>query len=158
MTTAEETGSGAAGGKWSCPQCGRRFARVKQRHVCDTTTLEDHLEGKSPHVVDLFHRFAALVQACGPFEYAPIRRQVGFQVNRIFAGVRLMDEGLGGYLDLPRRVEGLRFQQVAPYTKRLFVHHFMITSPEELDEEFAGWVCEAYAVGEGKHLEKPVET
>jgi Domain of unknown function (DUF5655) len=120
--------------------------------VCDTTTVDDHLKGKPPEVVDLFQRFVALVQACGPFEYAPIRRQVGFQVRRIFAGVQLANNGLKGYLDLPRRVDSRRFQHVSPYTKRLFVHHFAVSMPEELDEEFAGWVREAYGVGEGRHL------
>jgi hypothetical protein len=137
---------------WTCPQCGRRFARTNQQHVCDTTTLEDHLRGKPGHVLDLFQRFAAHVQACGPFEYAPIRRQVGFRVNRIFAGVQLTDGGLRGYLDLPRRVDRPPFHHVSPYTKRLFVHHFAISSADELDEQFAGWVREAYEVGEGRHL------
>jgi hypothetical protein len=52
---------------WTCPTCGRRFARTNQRHVCGTWTVED-----------------------------------------------------------------------------------------ELDDEFAGWVRESYAVGEGKHLEQPL--
>jgi hypothetical protein len=121
--------------------------------VCDTTTVADHLKGRPPEVVDLFQRFVALVQACGPFEYAPIRRQVGFQVRRIFAGVQLTNNGLKGYLDLPRRVDSRRFQSVSPYTKRLFVHHFAVSTPEELDEEFAGWVREGYGVGEGRHLQ-----
>jgi hypothetical protein len=137
--------------RWTCPQCGRAFARTNQQHVCDTTTVDDHLTGKPQQVVDLFQRFAALVGACGPFEYAPMKRQVGFRVNRIFAGVQLTDEGLRGYLDLPRRVESTRFRQVSPYTKRLFVHHFAISSADELDDEFAGWIGEAYAVGKGRH-------
>jgi hypothetical protein len=137
---------------WTCPQCGRRFARTNQQHVCDTTTVDDHLRGKPGHVVDLFRRFVALVQVCGPFEYAPIRRQVGFRVNRIFAGIQLADDGLRGYLDLPRRVDAPPFHRVSPYTKRLFVHHFALSSADELDAEFAEWVCEAYGVGEGRHL------
>jgi hypothetical protein len=41
---------------------------------------------------------------------------------------------------------------VSPYTKRLFVHRFRLTAPDELDKEFAGWLLEAYAVGAGAHL------
>jgi hypothetical protein len=60
-----------------------------------------------------------------------------------------------GYLDLQRAVEDPRITNVSPYTKRLFVHHFRIRSAEEMDEEFAGWVREAYAVGAGEHLTRP---
>jgi hypothetical protein len=35
------------------------------------------------------------------------------------------------------------------------VHHFRISSPDQLDDEFAGWIREPYAVGEGKHREQP---
>jgi hypothetical protein len=126
------------------------FARANQGHVCDTTTVDDHLRGQPAATVALFDRFAKLVADCGPFEYAPIRAQVGFRgPKRIFAGVRLTDRGIAGYLDLPRRVDPARFRSVAPYTKRLFVHKFEISAADELDAEFAGWLCEAHAVGRG---------
>jgi hypothetical protein len=60
--------------------------------------------------------------------------------------------GLAGYLDLQRMVEDPRILGAAPYTKRLFVHQFRIGDREQLDDEFAGWVCEAYEVGRGGHL------
>jgi hypothetical protein len=41
---------------------------------------------------------------------------------------------------------------VAAYTKRLYVHQMRILRPEDLDEELAGWVREAYDVGQGAHL------
>lgn len=135
---------------WTCPTCGRTFHRAGQTHVCDTTTVEDHLRDKDPAVVALFHAFAQAVQDAGPFEYAPIRAQVGFRGHkRIFAGVRLTTRGLAGYLDLPRSVESSRFSRVSPYTRRLFVHHFVMTSVDHLDAEFSGWIHEAYQVGQG---------
>jgi hypothetical protein len=54
---------------------------------------------------------------------------------------------LGLTMSVPAR------EAVAPYTKRLFVHHFRITSEAQLDDELAGWVREAYAVGQGFHLQ-----
>jgi hypothetical protein len=32
------------------------------------------------------------------------------------------------------------------------VHQFRISAPEQFDEEFGGWVREAYQVGQGEHL------
>lgn len=135
---------------WTCPTCGRRFHRAGQTHVCDSTTVEDHLRDKDPAAVALFQAFAQAVQDAGPFEYSPIRAQVGFRgQKRIFAGVRLTRRGLEGYLDLPRSVDSPRFRNVSPYTRRLFVHHFVLTSIEQLDAEFVGWIQEAYQVGQG---------
>jgi hypothetical protein len=135
---------------WSCPTCGRTFRRAGQTHVCGTTTVEDHLHGKPPAVVTLFHAFAQIVQAAGPVAYAPVKGQVGFRgPRRIFAGVKLTTRGLEGYLDLSRRVESPRFRHISPYAKRLFVHHFLLTDRAQLDAEFSGWIHEAYQVGAG---------
>ena len=97
----------------------------------------------------IYDRFVERLGELGPFEYAPTRRQIGFQVNRIFAGVHLTERGLEGYLDIAREVESDRFLRVSPYTKRLWVHHFVLTSEDEVDDEFAGWLGEAYEVGWG---------
>lgn len=148
-------GERSAGGpsRWTCPECGRSFAKNNQRHICQRVTVEDHLEGRPPEVIELYEGLVELVRRCGPFYFAPVRSQIGFQLHRIFAGVRLSRRGLAGYLDIARRIETPRMPRVEPYTKRLFVHHFTISTPEELDEEFAGWVRESYAVGEGRHLD-----
>ena len=136
---------------WTCPQCGRTFARSGQTHVCGSWTVNEHLEGANERTLDLFERFVAIVETCGPFEFAPTRRQIGVRgARRIFAGVRLTKRGLEGYLDLPRRVESPRFRHVAPYTKKLSVHHFVLEQPVELDDEFASWIRESYAVGQGE--------
>ena len=100
---------------------------------------------------------AGHVLSAGAASPARTRDQIGFQLRRIFAGVRLTDQAPEGYLDIARKIESPRFRNVAPYTKRVFVHHFGISAPEELDDEFAGWVRESYAVGEGKHLEQPAQ-
>jgi hypothetical protein len=45
---------------------------------------------------------------------------------------------------------------VSPYTSRLFVHHLTLRSLEDLDDELAGWIAEAYEVGAGAHLRDPL--
>ena len=116
-------------------------------------TVADHLAGKPAASVELYHRFVALVAACGPFTYAVARTAVTFKgTRRGFAGARPTAAGLAGYLDLQRVVRDRRFTRATPYTRRLFVHQYRIATPEDLDDEFAGWVREAYAVGAGAHL------
>jgi hypothetical protein len=119
-------------------------------------TVEDHLRDKPPAVVALYRRFVELVQACGPFDYAVSKTAITFKGSRRgFAGAKPKAHSLDGYLDLQRHVEDPRIRRAAPYTKRLVVHQFRINAPEQLDGEFAGWVREAYQVGQGGHLAPP---
>jgi hypothetical protein len=116
-------------------------------------TVEDHLAGQPESSVALYERFVELVSRCGPFTKAVSKTAITFKgVRRGFAGARPDGRGLRGYLDLQHVVEDARITNVTPYTARLFVHHYRITTLEELDDEVAGWVAEAYAVGAGAHL------
>jgi len=119
-------------------------------------TVEDHLRNKPPTVIALYQRLVELVRACGPFEYSVAKTAITFKGSRRgFAGAKPTGRGLDGYLDLQRRVEDPRIRRAAPYTKRLFVHQFRISVVDQLDDEFAGWVREAYEVGQGGHLHRP---
>jgi hypothetical protein len=136
---------------WTCPECGRTFARTKQTHVCGRWTVDEHLEGAYERSLDLFRRFVGIVEAGGEYELAPTKRQIGLRgARRIFAGVRLTEQGLEGYLDLPRHVESPRLRHVSPYTKKLSVHHCVLERPEQLDDEFAERIRESHAVGRGE--------
>jgi hypothetical protein len=119
-------------------------------------TVEDHLRGKPPVPVALYLRFVQLVAACGPFTYAVAKTSITFKgARRGFAGAKPTMRGLAAYMDLQRVVEDPRVISWSPYTKRLFVHQIRLTSLDQLDDEFAGWIAEAYAVGAGAHLTRP---
>lgn len=116
-------------------------------------TVSDHLRGRDPAVIRLYERFVELVRACGPVELSVSKTAITFKGSRRgFAGAKPRDRWLDGYLDLQRRVTDPRIRTASPYTKRLFVHQFRVVTLDQLDEEFAGWVREAYEVGEGRHL------
>lgn len=119
-------------------------------------TVEDHLRGKPPVAVALYLRFVQLVAACGPFTYAVAKTSITFKgTRRGFAGAKPTMRGLAAYMDLQRVVEDPRIISWSPYTKRLFVHQIRLSSLDQLDDEFAGWIGEAYAVGAGAHLTRP---
>ncbi len=120
-------------------------------------TVEDHLRGKPPVSVALYLRFVQLVAACGPFTYAVAKTTITFKGSRRgFAGAKPTPRGLTGYLDLTRQVTDPRIISSSPYTKRLFTHQVRLTRLEELDDDFAALIREAYAVGEGAHLSSPL--
>jgi uncharacterized protein DUF5655 len=115
--------------------------------------MDDHLRGRDRAVIQLYERFVELVKACGPFEMSVSKTAIAFKGSRRgFAGAKPKNQWLDGYLDLQRQVKDPRIRSASPYTKRLFVHQFRVTALDQLDDEFADWVREAYEVGEGHHL------
>ncbi len=146
-------GTGTSPALWRCPACGRPFANRNQSHSCGSFSAEAFLAGKPEGARALYDAFVALVERCGPMTLAPGKTRVGFQVRMIFAAVdRLGAETLDAHVVLARRLEHPRFRRIDSISPRNHVHHFRIGSVAELDDEVAGWLREAYAVGEQLHL------
>jgi hypothetical protein len=117
-------------------------------------TVERHLQDRPVEVADLYRRFVAMAQECGPFSYSVNKSAINLKGSRrVFAGAVPKNRWLGGYLDLQREVHDPRIQRADPYTSRLFVNFFRVTELAELDEVFAGWLREAYQVGAGEHMQ-----
>jgi hypothetical protein len=137
---------------WTCPRCGNSFVNSNQVHSCERHDLSEPFAGKPPRIRELFERFRALVEACGPVKMLPYRDKVGFMVRVRFAGAvprtRWLDVGFW----LPRRIEHPRFHKIETIYPNAHVHLLRITEPEQIDGQLARWVREAYAVGCREHL------
>jgi len=126
---------------WSCPRCGRPFARPNHPHSCVRATVEDFLAGRSDAERALF---AALRDAC-PGTAAPAKTRVGFQRRRIHAAANGWSRGaLRAHVVLRRRVDDPRFHRVDALAPDCFVHHFVLRSPGEVDETLRELLREAY--------------
>ena len=119
-------------------------------------TVEDHLRDAPQESVALYRAVEAAIRACGPVVLSPARTTITFKgPRRGFAGARPTRQGVRGYLDLTRSLAGdPRILSSSPYTGRLHVNQYRLTSPADLDETFLGWLEEAYGVGQGEHLHR----
>jgi hypothetical protein len=124
--------------------------------MSDDWTVERHLKDKPAEVVALYERFIALATRCGPFTYAVAKTAITLKGSRRgFAGAAPGATSLDGYFDLQRQIEGPQIRRSSPYTKKLFVHQFRVVRLDQLDDDFATWISEAYQVGQGAHLSRP---
>jgi hypothetical protein len=115
-------------------------------------TVEDHLRDKSEAIRALFESFEKLVGDCGSYERTVTKTAIAYKGSvRGFAGVTPRRQHLTGFLDLTQQVHKAPFTRVTPYTKRLWVHRFVVEDLDQLDAAFAARVAEAYAVGQGAH-------
>jgi Domain of unknown function (DUF5655) len=137
---------------WTCPQCKRQFANQNQSHACARYTLAEHLEGKSPEVLALYHHLEAVIQGLGTVIVNPEKTRIAFQVRMSFAAVTLKRQWIDGHVVLARRLESPRFRRIETLSPRNHVHSFRLTCLDDIDEEFMAWLAEAYQVGEQRHL------
>ncbi len=125
--------------------------------MADDWTIERHLDGANADVRELYERLVEIVEGCGPFAYSVSKTAITFKgARRGFAGTRPRRRYLAGYFDVTREIDDPRITRVTPYTKRLFVHAWRVDRLDQMDDQFEGWIAEAYAVGNGAHLNDEV--
>lgn len=137
---------------WTCPRCGRGFANRNQTHTCGLGSLDAHLAGRDPEVVAVFWRLVELAERNWPVTVLPEKTRIAFQVRMSFAAVTLRRRWVDGHVVLARRLEHPRFRRIDSISPRNHVHHFRLARLEEVDDEVAAWLAEAYRVGEQRHL------
>jgi hypothetical protein len=138
---------------WTCPRCARSFANRNQSHACAATLdLDQHLVGKDPEVVAIFRRLVELAERNGPVTVLPEKTRIAFQVRMSFAAFTLRRHWVDGHVVLARRMESSRFRRVETFSPRNHLHQFRLERLDEVDEEVAAWLAEAYRVGEQRHL------
>ena len=138
---------------WACPRCGRAFANRNQTHTCAPLgDLDRHFARTSPAVRAAFDRVLAVVSGLGPVTVLPEKTRIALHARMSFAAFMPRRHWLDRHLVLARRIDSPRFLRVDTYSPRNVVHAFRLTSPTDVDKEFAAWLTETYLVGAGRHL------
>jgi hypothetical protein len=138
---------------WACPACGRTFAHRHQTHTCaEPGDLDGHFAGTAPAVRAAFDAVRAAVAGFGPVTVLPEKTRIALHVRMSFAAFTPRATSLAGHLVLARAVHSPRFGTVRVLSPRNVVHTFRLRGPGEVDAEFVGWLAEAYAAGEQRHL------
>jgi Domain of unknown function (DUF5655) len=138
---------------WTCPQCGRTFANLNQTHTCARLgELDRHFAMSAPSVRATFDRVIAVVRAYGPFDVLPEKTRIALHARMSFAAFMPRRAWLAGHLVLAREIRSPRFTRIDVYSPRNVVHQFKLRAPDEVDEQFATWLAEAYQVGIQEHL------
>ena len=127
---------------WHCPSCGRTFANRNQTHTCAPLgDLDTHFASCDESVRETFDRILA---AIGPVTVLPEKTRIALHVRMSFAVFTPRRHWLNGHLVLARRIDSPRFTRVETYSPRNVLHAFKLAAPSEVDDEFVGWLREAY--------------
>lgn len=128
---------------WTCPACGRRFAKPNTRHVCERHSVTDHLEQATPEALDLYRGLLALAAECGEFFEEATKTAISLKTPRIFMAIGLKKTKLNCTIWLPEPLRHPRIRHNSPVGNQYAVH-FQISSLDELDAQMKGWLCQAY--------------
>lgn len=139
---------------WSCPRCGRSFANRNQSHSCGVHDLDSHFANRPPQLRAIFDRLVAIARRCGDVTVLPEKSRIAFHVRMSFAAVTVRAKCLAGHLVLARRTPSAKFTRIDSLSRRNHVHHFRLTTLDDVDDEFVALFGQAYAVGCQKHLDR----
>lgn len=101
-----------------------------------------------------FDRALAVVEALGPVEVLAEKTRIALHVRMSFAAFMPRRQWLAGHLVLARHIASPRFSRVETISARNIVHQFRLDAPDDVDDEFAAWLAEAYRVGIQEHLRR----
>ena len=132
---------------WVCPNCGRQFVSVNRNHSCGRYSLEDHFVGKEPVIRDLYNLLFETLKQLGPVSVFPVKTRIVFQAEVQFAAAMPRKRWLDGYLWLRRQTTHPRIHKIEVGVFRDYGHIFRLTHPEDLDEDLADLLQEAYILG-----------
>ncbi|KAA3643136.1 MAG: hypothetical protein DWQ07_21705 [Chloroflexi bacterium] len=128
---------------WTCPDCGRQFARKGQSHACVIYTPEEHLEKATPAAQAMYAAFYALVEKCGEFFIEATKTSIAFKTPRLLAAIAFHKQGINITFWLPHPLADPRIHKVYD-TGSDYAHHLRVRSLDEIDAQIQNWLCEAY--------------
>src|SRR5262249_14354404 len=94
-------------------------------------------------VVELYDRLAELVLRCGEVVVAPTKTRVLFKVRTVFASVAVANNWLDLVFVLGRRLKHRRIKKAQEEYPGI-VHFLRIEKVEDLGDDLASWLQEAY--------------
>ena len=121
-------------------------------HTCAPLgDLDRHFTGCDPSVRATFDAVLGHVEGLGPVEVLAERTRIALHARMSFAAFQPRRHWLRGHLVLAEAVRSPRFIEVQVFSRHNVLHLFRLDGPDDVDEEFRGWLSAAYDVGQQRH-------
>lgn len=131
--------------RWTCPECGRQFGRVKQGHECaPAMTIEEYFASGPSHERPVFDAVMAGLRGVGPIHVEPVSVGIFLKRSRTFAELRPMTRWVAVSFSLERTVQSYRIARKVVEAGRRKHHVVNVRNADEVDDELLRWLTEAY--------------
>ena len=129
---------------WTCPECKRIFQKAKQPHSCRNIPLEQHFKNKDK-AKELFDFLVSSVNSkVGAVQVISIPCCVHLFGTYDFLAVLPRKNRMEIRFGLDRQLNNPRLKVSVPMSSKVFKNCLVISSKQEIDDEFMGWLKESY--------------
>lgn len=146
-----------SGGRlWRCPKCGHRFVTRNLWHSCGRFRISDHFKGKPALVRAAYRRWVQTARDCGPVTVYAQKTRIVFQRRVRFGGAVVRKGWVEAGLWLRRPIAHPLLIRSESFGRLGYVHHFRISSPDDIDAELESLMLEAYNTAGAGNAVTPV--
>lgn len=129
---------------WKCPKCDRTFNKEGQPHSCKKMPLIQHFVNKNK-AKELFNYLIEIVGSkIGKCEIISLPCCIHLFGKYDFLAALPKKDKLEVRFSLNRQLNTPRLKISVPMSAKVFKNCFDISSKEEFDDEFIGWLNESY--------------
>jgi len=129
---------------WTCPACGRTFARTRQSHGCSPALGVDEYFRTGPAFErPVFDAVCAHFRPMGDVRIEAVQVGIFFKRARTFAELRPMRDRVRLSLLMSRDVDSPRVVRRLGTSGRRALF-FDLRHPDDVDDEIKGWLTESY--------------
>lgn len=130
--------------RWTCPTCGREFARTAQSHSCQVRSVDDHLLGKPPAVQRAFAKLVSQLRALGPLRVDAVKTTIHLFSTFGFGGLTVKrDHVRVSFLSDTPIVSDRIVSRERLGAERL-AYAVQVQSPRDVDAQLLQWLTRAY--------------
>ena len=134
---------------WTCPVCNQQFVKTNQSHSCKEKTLQDFLDGKSAHTVELFNYFIDQYKTIGSISVHPTKSMIAIAARTRLAYITQLGKN---FIDIvfPFKQaydDNLCFIKIKPVPgSDDYNHYFRMCLKEDLNDEVRKYMKLAYTL------------
>ena len=135
---------------WTCPSCGRQFARAGQGHVCaEAMSLDEYFATARPHERPVFEVVHAYLSTLGPIHVEPVGVGIFLKKRGGFVELRPKTAWVAMSFPMPRRVHHARITRKPIEAAGLAIYHYAnLRTPDDLDPDLRELLAESYDFAE----------
>ena len=138
---------------WTCPRCGRTFARDDQLHSHDTVGVDAHFAGRPEPLRQSFDKLVGSLPS--DVQVEALTSVIVLSARRTFAYIVVQAKRLMVGVFLEHALDSPRVVKIEPVAARKFGSVIDVRDPGDVDGELQQWLRQAYelcpAASRAKH-------
>lgn len=132
---------------WSCPTCGRLFARTRQGHECaPAVTIEEYFSTGPAFERPVFEAVHAFVRTLGEVHVEPVSVGIFLKKGGSWVELRTMTKWVAMSFPLERRVVHSQIARKPMAAGPRWYHVVNLRSPDDVTDDVTGWLRESWEI------------